>query len=526
MRGLCRPLARRGAFLALMLALGSVPAVADTYGVTVAPFGRTEGPGRRALIIAPGALTGPTAARDAVAQADARRYRDLLRHEGFDVTTIVGETRLGLELGVKAFAGNAAGADVAVFVLGYARPKGDALFVFPAGDSPSRDTYETEGLPLSRLLEMITEHGPKQTVALVDECRGDSGAPCHVGPTTVPDGVSLIVSLRRAGDDSGAPVAGLASLGTEALPLMQQEGLDYLAFFSALKQRLDGTNMTLVSSSSLTREFAFLPADFFAHLDDACNRVDPDATAATLRAGPSVAPLIGACERAAQTWSAWPYFQTRLAAAREEAAFQRAVSSCDTTAAQDFLATYATSRLAPAVSEARDVCQARRAQEAAPPPAPAASSELTCTVGGLDPNGDNWLALRQGPNPHAPWSTTHMGPGTVVQAFEQNGPWMHVRLASGEIGWASRHFLSCGSEAPLPSAGARASSCVVAGLDPAGNNWLALREQPSFQAAWSSTQMGPGTPLVALERYGQWLHVRLRSGETGWANGHFVHCSE
>lgn len=196
MRAHCRPLARPGALLALMLVLGAVRAVAESYGVTIAPFGRsTDGLRRHALIIAPGALIGPTAARGAVAQTDARRYRDLLRHEGFDVTTIIGETRLGLELGVKAFAGNAAGADVAVFVLGYARPKGDALFVFPAGDSPSRDTYETEGVPLSRLLEMIAEHGPKQTVALVDECRGDSGAPCHVAPSTVPDGVSLIVSL-------------------------------------------------------------------------------------------------------------------------------------------------------------------------------------------------------------------------------------------------------------------------------------------------------------------------------------------
>ena len=447
---------------------------------------------------------------------------------------------------------NRADADVAIFLLGTARPKGEALYVFSEGDAPPPDDYETEGLRLARVLETIAAHGPKETVVLVDECREGDGATCRSAAAHLPDGVSAIVASRRPADASGAPVAGLASLGSEMLPLMRREGLAYLDLYGELTQRVSSTNVTVSASPSLTRGFAFLPTGFLAQLDEACNRVDPEASADTLRQSATVAPLVPACERAARTWAFADHFKTRLEAAREQAAFQRAIASCDMAAMGSFLSTYGASRLAPAVTDARAACEARdreaqqreaqarerdaqerqarerQARETSPPPPAPPDNGLTCTVGGLDPNGDNWLALRHGPSPQAPWSTTHMGPGTTVTAFAQLGQWMHVRLANGEEGWASRHFLSCGDETLLPPAGAAAGglggTCVVAGLDPAGNNWLALREQPSFQSPWSATRMGPGTPLAPLERYGIWLHVRLRSGETGWANARFVRC--
>ena len=113
----------------------------------------------------------------------------------------------------------------------------------------------------------------------------------------------------------------------------------------------------------------------------------------------------------------------------------------------------------------------------------------------------------------------------------EEGEWMHVRLLSGETGWANAKFIACCRSAavapvahqpgPPPAA---ASFHYVDGLDPKGDNWLALRSAPSFSAPWSATHMTPGTLLTVLNRTGEWLQVRLRSGETGWANSKFVVC--
>ena len=150
----------------------------------------------------------------------------------------------------------------------------------------------------------------------------------------------------------------------------------------------------------------------------------------------------------------------------------------------------------------------------------------SCTVSGLDPNGNNWLALRNQPSFQSSWSPTRMGPGTIVSSFGRLREWRHVRLASGETGWANGRFLACGGgdEAPPPRSTSRSSACRVGGLDPNGNNWLALRNQPSFQSTWSSTHMGPGTSVTVTGHKDDWLHVKLQSGETGWANGKFVFC--
>ncbi|MFI5011042.1 MAG: caspase family protein [Hyphomicrobiales bacterium] len=152
-------------------------------------------------------------------------------------------------------------------------------------------------------------------------------------------------------------------------------------------------------------------------------------------------------------------------------------------------------------------------------------------VTGLDPNGNNWLALRSSPSFQAPWSTTRMGPGTLLTVLERDGEWMHVRLQSGETGWANGKYLACcrqpGAAQMLPAPVAAPPSSglyYVTGLDPNGNNWLALRYSPSFQSSWSQTKLLPGTLLAVTERVGEWYHVRLQSGETGWANSRYIAC--
>ena len=41
---------------------------------------------------------------------------------------------------------------------------------------------------------------------------------------------------------------------------------------------------------------------------------------------------------------------------------------------------------------------------------------------------------------------------------------------------------------------------------------------------WSPTQMPPDTLLTRLGEQGEWMNVRLLSGETGWANKQFIAC--
>ncbi|MGP0059453.1 MAG: protein kinase domain-containing protein, partial [Beijerinckiaceae bacterium] len=150
-------------------------------------------------------------------------------------------------------------------------------------------------------------------------------------------------------------------------------------------------------------------------------------------------------------------------------------------------------------------------------------------VTGLDPNGNNWLALRTAPSFQAPWSTTHMGPGTLLTVFERSGEWLHVRLQNGETGWANERYVACcttaSSPPPAPAQKRVASYYYVAGIDENSRDpWLALRNAPSRQAPWSTTHMPNGTLLTMMEQNGEWYHVRLKSGETGWANSKYVAC--
>lgn len=150
-------------------------------------------------------------------------------------------------------------------------------------------------------------------------------------------------------------------------------------------------------------------------------------------------------------------------------------------------------------------------------------------VTGLDPNGDNWLALRSAPNSKSPWSKTRLTPDMLVTVTGTSGEWHAVTLQSGETGWASSRYLACcrsGNAAPLRQQASTTGSSYhyVTGLDPKGDNWLALRSAPSSQAPWSQTRMGPGTLLKVTGTQGEWYRVTLQSGETGWASRQYVAC--
>jgi hypothetical protein len=63
-------------------------------------------------------------------------------------------------------------------------------------------------------------------------------------------------------------------------------------------------------------------------------------------------------------------------------------------------------------------------------------------VTGLDPQGDNWLALKSAPNINAP-RLAKMGPDTLLTVIGQQGSWLHVRLRGGSEGWAASRYVAC-----------------------------------------------------------------------------------
>ena len=64
-------------------------------------------------------------------------------------------------------------------------------------------------------------------------------------------------------------------------------------------------------------------------------------------------------------------------------------------------------------------------------------------VTGLNPSGDNYLSLRNGPG------TTYgeivrVGPNTIVTVLERRGDWRRVRLEDGTTGWAFGRYIRAG----------------------------------------------------------------------------------
>ena len=327
-------------------------------------------PERQALILAPDFANGGTP-RGAVALSDAAAYRDLLRLLGFAVTVVAVDTRPTLDIESRTFAtGVRRDGDVAVFVLGSVIGADGKLYV-PAADLPAGtrapERVATESLDLTEIMRRIQANGPRQLVAIVDECgAGEAQPACPTG--ALPDNASVILAKRLPPRGDGMPQAGIASLRGELLPLMQEPDLSFIKLFERLKAKLDGTNATVVASAALSRDFAFLPGDFLAKLPLACNKVDAGLSAEALKAAPSVAPLVPACESAARTWAFSPTFKDKLATAREQLAFQRAMTSCDDRSADAYLDAYPSGAYRFAANDHKAEC----ARQREPPPAPPA----------------------------------------------------------------------------------------------------------------------------------------------------------
>jgi hypothetical protein len=61
----------------------------------------------------------------------------------------------------------------------------------------------------------------------------------------------------------------------------------------------------------------------------------------------------------------------------------------------------------------------------------------------------------------------------------------------------------------------------VTGLDPNGDNWLALKSGPDLKAS-RLRKLPPATPLTPMGREGEWIKVKLDDGQEGWVYSKYV----
>ncbi len=305
-------------------------------------------PVRQGLVIEPG--PADLLPRTDALRRDAGAYRDLLRLLGFAVTTLSPATRPELDASLRGFARDVQpGADVAVFVLGDMRPTADGMALSPPGTAPDR--IEAEGLRLDDALRRAVERGPRALALVIDGCTGTTEA-CAAGLQSLPRGVGAVLAQRVA----DAP----GTLGPALLPAIPVVG-------RTLPQLRDA--LGLEGSTDLPAGFAFLPTGFLAGLPLACNGVDPELSAEALRGRPTLEPLVAACREAAARYAFSPFFGAKLAAAQDQEAARRALTSCAETA--PYLADFPVGRYRTAVETARRGCQAPPAPPPSAPPAPA-----------------------------------------------------------------------------------------------------------------------------------------------------------
>ncbi len=313
-------------------------------------------PLRQALVVAPAPGGGAMS-------ADGDAYGALLRRLGFSLSIVIAEDRPGLEADLRRFAATVKpGAEVAIFVLGVSPARGKDLYLVPRPtDLAAPGLMATEGVPLDDLFRRVGERGPKDIVAIVDACRpAEATGSCRQVADALPEGVSAIIASRRRAEGGGAPVARLASLRPDLLPLLTRPDTSFFALYAALKGKLTGTDMTLDATPSLSRSFSFLPEDFLAKLPTPCNRVEATSDAAALRER-RLDDLPVACAEAARLYDFSPLFTDKLRIVREQVAFSHAsAAGCGSRAMADVLRDYPQGLLHDAAEREMAGCESLR----------------------------------------------------------------------------------------------------------------------------------------------------------------------
>jgi SH3-like domain-containing protein len=501
---------------------------------------------------------------------DARLIAQKLEGLGFDTAVVENADRVTLIKAFQTLADKISRQRDSVAFIYYAghgiQDDRQSNYLIPVdAQLKSQDDLLLQAVPLETLLHLVEQALPGTAVVILDSCR-DNPLPSHVrgggtrglGVERDRRGIMIAFStepgkVAQDGDGANSPYA--EALATE----MMVPGLEVEQMFKKVRIRvLEATNekQTPWETTHLTKNFFFVPtATPPVPQTNNVPAVAPTPLSIPTQRDPDIeyskAVVVDTVEAYEDLLRMFPNHPKKsiivalIDRKREEILWkdaEQALGDSEKIRLYDRLITaFPQGAYADRARQKLEELKRQAEQQAVlipnPPPLTSDTSSYYY-VTGLDPNGFNWLALRNAPSSQAPWSQTHMGPGTLVSVIERQGEWAHIRLQSnGETGWAHAKFLACCQRAdnsapapqpqPPPIAVNTPSSgyYYVTGLDPTGFNWLALRNAPNSQAPWSQTHMGPGTLVSVLERQGEWARVRLRSnGEVGWANAKFLAC--
>lgn len=139
------------------------------------------------------------------------------------------------------------------------------------------------------------------------------------------------------------------------------------------------------------------------------------------------------------------------------------------------------------------------------------------------------LNVRSGPGTqHSRLTTVSLA--TILTVLQKQGAWLQVRLPSGQTGWVAAEYTTpVAAPAPPPSTPqppVSTTPATPATLQPGtvavvNVSVLNVRSGPdtAFQLL---TTVSRDTALTILQAQGEWLQVKLPSGQTGWVSAQYT----
>jgi len=122
-----------------------------------------------------------------------------------------------------------------------------------------------------------------------------------------------------------------------------------------------------------------------------------------------------------------------------------------------------------------------------------------------DPDG--YTNIRKGPNTNSEVICT-VKDGDTLLVHPDTSRWWRVKTESEAVGFIHKSRLIF-------------KKYYVTGLNPNGDNWLALKSGPDLKAT-RLCKLPPETPLTLLSCNGEWMRVLLDDGQEGWVYSKYV----